>query len=140
MQSDVITSEPNINEEEKTSITESTDMQGSLTDSVDIQQQVQSSSSLAESSTITESSSSESANSLRPTSSIPSSESTVIGPIAEITTDENQTVRNLESDNEHRSEINHSLPSNKRDVIDLWMDNRATDLTEYVENVSFELT
>jgi hypothetical protein len=64
----------------------------------------------------------------------------VIGPIAEITTDEKQIVRNLESDNEHRSEINHSLPSNKRDVIDLWMDNRATDLTEYVENGSFELT
>jgi hypothetical protein len=108
-------------------------MQASLTDSVDIQQQVQSSLSLAESSTITESSSSESANSLRPTLSIPSSESTVIDPIVENTTDEKQTFRNLESDNEHRSEINHSLPSNKRDVIDLWMDNRATDITEYVK-------
>jgi hypothetical protein len=104
---------------------------------VDIQQQVQSSSSLAESSTITESSSSESANSLRPSSSIPSSESTVIGPIIENTTDEKETFINtenekIESDNEHRSEAIHSLPSDKRDVIDSWMNNGETNTTEYV--------
>lgn len=117
------------------------DMQGSLTDSVDIQQQVQSSLSLAESSTITESSSSESANSSRPTLSLPSSESTVIGPITETTTTkEKQSFRNLESDNEHRSEINRSLSSNKRDVIDLWMDNRATDMSEYVDKYSSDFT
>jgi len=104
---------------------------------VDIQQQAQSSSSLAESSTITESSSSESATSLQPTSSIPSSESTIIGPIVENTTDDKQTFENtenenIESDNEQQSELFHSLPSNKRDVIDSWINNRETSTTEYV--------
>lgn len=132
IQSDGITSESNINEEEKTSVAESmTDMQTSLTDSVDIQQQVQSTSSLAESSTITESSSSESATSLRPASSIPSSESTVVGPIIESTTDEQQMTENSEIEKEDHSENLHSLPSEKRDVIDSWMNTRETNPIEY---------
>lgn len=107
----------------------------SLIDSVETQQQIQSSLSLAESSTITESSSSESANSLQPTLSIPSSESTVIGPIIETTTENRRTFQNIEnehteSENEHRSEAINSLPSNKRDVIDSWMNNRETSTSE----------
>ena len=137
MQSDGITSESNIHEEEKTSVAESTDMQSSLTDSVDIHQQVQSTLSLAESSTITESSSSESATSLRPASSIPSSESTVVGPIVENTTNEQQTIENSEIDKEEHPENLHSLPSDKRDVIDSWMNNPETNSTEY-EIYSFE--
>lgn len=107
----------------------------SLLESVDNQQQIQSSLSLAESSTITESSSSESATSLKPTLSIPSSESTVIGPFVENITDNRQTLDNTEhehneSENEHRSETIHSLPSDKRDVIDSWINNRETNTTE----------
>jgi hypothetical protein len=115
----------------------------SIIESVDIQQQVQSSLSLAESSTITESSSDESANSLRPTLSIPSSESTVIGPIIETTINEKETLmntenENIESDNEHRSETIHSLPSEKRDVIDSWMNNKENSTAEYVSIHYFE--
>ena len=115
----------------------------SITDSIDIQQQTQSTTSLAESSTITESSSSESATSLRPTSSIPSSASTVVGPIIENTVNEKQTSINTENDsvefdNEHRSETIHSLPSEKRDVIDSWMNNRENSSTEYVSYIHLE--
>jgi hypothetical protein len=133
LQSDAIATEQNINEEEKTT-TESTDLQ---TESIDTQQQTQSSLSLAESSTITDSSSSESTNSLHPTLSIPSSESTVIGVVLEHKTDEQQRFINTEtetiqSDTEHRSETIHSLPSDKRDVIDSWMNNRENSIAGYV--------
>lgn len=131
MQSDGIPSELNTNDEEKPSVTESIDIQTSSTDSVDTQQQIQSSSSLAESSTITESSSSESAISLRPTSSIPSSESTIIGPIVEHSADDQTTTDQMDTERIDRSEKLHSLPSDKRDVIDSWINNRETDSSEY---------
>jgi hypothetical protein len=106
-------------------------MQTSSTDSIDTQQQVRSSSSLAESSTITESSSSESAISLRPTSSIPSSESTVIGPIVEQSADDKEISDRTEIEQDDPSEKLHSLPSDKRDVIDSWINNRETNSSEY---------
>ncbi|CAF3668166.1 unnamed protein product [Adineta steineri] len=134
-QSDVITSEQqNNNEEEKPTVLESIDIQTpslSITESIDTQQQqTQSLSSLGESSTITESSSSESTNSLRPTLSIPSSESTIIGPILENKTDEQHTFIHTESDTEDRSQIIPSFSSNKRDVIDSWMNNRENNTSE----------
>ncbi|CAF3751892.1 unnamed protein product [Rotaria sordida] len=104
------------------------------TESVSIEQ-VPSSSSLTESSTITESSSSESANSLRPILNIPSSESTIIGQIIENIIDEKQIFinnenENIESNNEQQSETIQSLPSDKRDVIDSWINNRENNTTE----------
>ncbi|CAF0901011.1 unnamed protein product [Adineta steineri] len=134
-QSDVITTEQqNNNEEEKSTVLESIDIQTpslSITESIDTQQQqTQSLSSLGESSTITESSSSESTNSLRPTLSIPSSESTIIGPILENKTDEQHTFIHTESDTEDRSQIIPSFSSNKRDVIDSWMNNRENNTSE----------
>jgi len=60
---------------------------------------------------------------LRPSSSIPSSESTIIGSTVE---------------HEQQSEPIHSLSSNKRDVIDSWMNNRDTGGTEYVHNNNFD--
>lgn len=112
-------------------MTESSDAQlsvSSLLDSVDLHQQAPSTASLAESSTITESSSSESATSLRPTSSVPSSESTVIEAITEHSTEKPD--ENIEVDHEQHSDAMHSFSSNKRDVIDSWMSSRETNNTE----------
>ncbi len=49
----------------------------------------------------------------------------------------NRENENIESENEHRSETIHSFPSDKRDVIDSWMNNRETSTTEYVSNLYF---
>lgn len=140
------------NQDEKISLTQSTDIpvSSSTVESANVQQtessltvesvdmkQTASSSSLTESSTITESSSSESANSLQATLSIPSSESTIIGPIIENTTDEvpiSITKENeiIQSDDQHQSETSHSLTSDKLDVIDSWINNRENNTQEYV--------
>ncbi|CAF0804971.1 unnamed protein product [Adineta ricciae] len=131
-QSNIVETDANITEENKTTPDESIETQttsSTLSELIDTQQQTQSSASLAESSTITESSSSESTNSLHPTLSIPSSESTVIGPIVEIRTDEQHMFTQTqydssEPDADHGSQIIPSISSDKRDVIDSWMNNR----------------
>lgn len=84
------------------------------TESMIDQRQGQSSASLAESSTITESSSSESAQSIQPSSSVPSSESTIIGP-----TTENESNRSIDE-----------FSSDQRNVIDSWMNNGESNAIE----------
>ncbi|CAF1010191.1 unnamed protein product [Adineta ricciae] len=131
-QTNTAETDANITDENKTTPDESIETQttsSTLSESIDTQQQTQSSVSLAESSTITESSSSESTNSLRPTLSIPSSESTVIGPIVEIKADEQHMFTQAQCDSsepdaDHVSQIIPSISSDKRDVIDSWMNNR----------------
>ncbi|CAF3050742.1 unnamed protein product [Rotaria socialis] len=144
-QSDLISTEENKNEDEKIPTIESTDIQISLSmpestgtqqvqspsltsNSVEIQQ-VPSSTSLTESSTITESSSSDSANSLQPALSLPSSESTLIDPVMETMLDEKSLFINDENENV-QSETIQSLTSDKRGVIDSWINNRDNDTTE----------
>ncbi|UJR27494.1 hypothetical protein I4U23_008778 [Adineta vaga] len=137
----ILSSDENINEENKLTPQESGDVHIPALiplESIDTQQQIQASSSLAESSTITESSSSESTNSLRPTLSIPSSESTVIGTILETKNDEHQIFMHTknessESDVDHLSQIIPSISSDKRDVIDSWMNNRQNITSDNVE-------
>ncbi|CAF1929041.1 unnamed protein product [Rotaria magnacalcarata] len=153
-QSDLISTEENKNEEEKIPTTESTDIQISLSmpestdaqqvqsssltsDSVEIQQ-VPSSASLTASSTITESSSNDSGNSLQPTLSLPSSESTLIDPVMETVIDEKSLFIHNENENVQSKTI-QSLTSDKRDVIDSWINNRDNDTTENnVEQSSFD--
>ena len=131
-------------EEEKPSIVESINLPDPIESSTSIesvvsQQQGQSSSSMGESSTITESSSSESAQSTQAASSVPSSESTVVGPTTESTTDD--IANNLQTDDEQtESHAEHSIqaipsfPSDKRNVIDSWMNSGESSITEYVSS------
>ena len=100
-------------------------------DSISLQPHpAQSSSSLAESSTITESSSSESANSVRPL--------TTISPMIEATRgdDSSRSIMiehgTLESIDEHRTEPRRSLPSEKRNVIDSWINDGDNTPVAYV--------
>ncbi|CAF4606833.1 unnamed protein product, partial [Rotaria magnacalcarata] len=78
-------------------------------------QQVPSSASLTASSTITESSSNDSGNSLQPTLSLPSSESTLIDPVMETVIDEKSLFIHNENENVQSKTI-QSLTSDKRDV------------------------
>ena len=94
---------------------------------------------MGESSTITESSSSESAHSIQPASSVPSSESTVVGPTTESTTED--VAKSLpehddrtESHTERSIQAISSLPSDKRNVIDSWMNSGESSITEYVSS------
>ena len=123
---------------ESIQISESVDS-SSITDSMMSQNQGRSSASLAESSTITESSSSDSTQSIQAAgSSIPSSASTIVDQNAEHTIHEgnksDDVIENSNSsmDRDDRSDPVLSLPSEKRNVIDSWMNNGEASMVEYV--------